>query len=137
MKIKLCTLGQAEQFSLFQTKEEFQHHVVKWVVDYRREFSKGELVALQKLVYLSTDIPGVCYLTIHTILKEIHREKGGMGISRSTFKRMTRKAKKIGILTIYKTERENGSQSTNLYVFQPYPTTRQVQKTVKGGREDE
>ncbi|MFJ5762876.1 hypothetical protein ACIQAA_27915 [Neobacillus sp. NPDC093182] len=45
----------------------------------------------------------------------------GNGISRSTFKRMILKAKDFGILTIYETERKNGSQSSNLYSFSRFP----------------
>jgi hypothetical protein len=44
-------------------------------------------------------------------------------LSRSTFKRMILKAKQIGIFTVYETERKNGSQSSNLYVFNHFPTS--------------
>ena len=47
----------------------------------------------------------------------IHEEYHDHGISRATFKRMLGKAKRLGILTIYETERGNGSQESNLYVF--------------------
>jgi hypothetical protein len=44
-----------------------------------------------------------------------------MGISRSTFKRMILKASEMGIFTVYETARKNGSQSSNLYVFNRFP----------------
>jgi hypothetical protein len=33
------------------------------------------------------------------------------------------KAKKLGIITVHETERKNGSQSSNLYVFLPFPVS--------------
>ena len=56
-----------------------------------------------------------------TILNMIHAEYHDHGISRDTFKRMLGKAKRLGILTIYETERENGSQDSNLYIFNRFP----------------
>jgi hypothetical protein len=35
---------------------------------------------------------------------------------------MILKARKIGIFTVYETARKNGSQSSNLYVFNRFPT---------------
>jgi hypothetical protein len=58
---------------------------------------------------------------IGTVLKAIYEEYGEMGISRSTFKRMILKASEIGIFTVYETARKNGSQSSNLYVFNRFP----------------
>ncbi len=55
------------------------------------------------------------------MLKAINEDYQGNGISRSTFKRMIIKAKDLGILTIYETERKNGSQSSNLYSFNRFP----------------
>jgi hypothetical protein len=54
-------------------------------------------------------------------LTAIYEEYGEMGISRSTFKRMILKASEIGIFTVYETARKNGSQSSNLYVFNRFP----------------
>lgn len=65
-------------------------------------------------------VPGVANAKIATMLKAIHEEFGGNGISRSTFKRMIQKAVLVGILTVCETERKNGSQSSNLFVFQPF-----------------
>ncbi|NWQ41899.1 hypothetical protein MLOOGBEN_14460 [Bacillus sp. EB106-08-02-XG196] len=55
------------------------------------------------------------------MLKAINEEYQGNGISRSTFKRMIIKAKELGIVTIYETERKNGSQTSNLYSFNRFP----------------
>ncbi|EKN69263.1 hypothetical protein BABA_10386 [Neobacillus bataviensis LMG 21833] len=55
------------------------------------------------------------------MLKAINDEYHDNGISRSTFKRMIGKAKAVGIFTVYETERGNGSQSSNLYIFNRFP----------------
>jgi translation initiation factor IF-3 len=87
----------------------------------KQEFSKGDLIGLKRLVHFSAKVPGVCNSKIGTLLKAINEEYQGNGISRSTFKRMTIKAKELGILTIHETERKNGSQSSNLYSFNRFP----------------
>lgn len=72
---------------------------------------------MKPLIRFLAKIPGVCNAKIGTILKAIHEEYDENGKSRSTFKRMVQKAIALGILTVHETERKNGSQSSNLYVF--------------------
>jgi hypothetical protein len=79
-------------------------------------------MGLKRLVRFAAKIPGVCNAKIGTILKAIHEEYHDNAISRSTFKRMVLKAKEIGMMTVHETERKNGSQSSNLYVFNPFPS---------------
>ncbi|MCQ6277163.1 hypothetical protein JMM81_20010 [Bacillus sp. V3B] len=121
MNLKSGTIHQFESFSQFVSLKEFNHHMEMWLVDYKREFSKGEIIGLKRLVRFSAKIPGVCNAKIGTVLKAIHEEYKDNGISRSTFKRMILKAKTLGIITIHETERKNGSQSSNLYVFNRFP----------------
>ena len=122
MNIKSGTMEQYGSFSQYQTLKEFKDNVGRWLLDYKSEFTKGELVGLTMLVCFSTQIPGVCHVKIATFLKAIREEGQNHGISRDTFKRMIKKAKAIGILTVYETVRENGSQSSNLYVFNHFPS---------------
>src|SRR5690606_17771553 len=68
----------------------------------------------------SAKVFGVSNAKIDTILQAINAKENGYGISRSTFKRMVAKAKKIGMLSVKKTVRNNGSQSSNLYIFNRY-----------------
>ncbi|OCA87885.1 hypothetical protein A8F94_08605 [Bacillus sp. FJAT-27225] len=77
---------------------------------------------MKRLIRFSAKIPGVCNAKIGTILKAIHAEYEENGISRSTFKRIVQKAIGLGILTVHETERKNGSQSSNLYVFNRFPS---------------
>ena len=121
MSIKSGAMEQYEQYSQFQSLKQFNTHFEMWMAEHKKNFSKGELLGLKRLVRYAAKIPGVCHAKIGTILKAIHEEYNESGISRSTFKRMLGKAKKFGLLAIYETERKNGSQSSNLYVFQVFP----------------
>jgi N-acetylglutamate synthase-like GNAT family acetyltransferase len=111
-----------EQFSQFSSLQELNTHIEMWLAKHKDDFSKGALVGLKRLVRFSAKIPGVCNAKIGTILKAIHQEYSDHGISRSTFKRMIQKAMDLGILTVYETERKNGSQSSNLYSFNRFPS---------------
>lgn len=111
-----------EQFSQFSSLQELNTHIEMWLGVHKQDFSKGALVGLKRLVRFSAKIPGVCNAKIGTILKAIHEEYKTHGISCSTFKRMIQKAKELGILTVYETERKNGSQSSNLYSFNRFPS---------------
>ncbi|MBU8878268.1 hypothetical protein BGM26_04610 [Bacillus sp. FJAT-29790] len=121
MNLKSGRIDQFEHFSSFADLQEFNRHMEMWMAVYKHEFSKGELVGLKRLVRFSAKIPGVCNAKIGTILKAIHEEYDNNGISRSTFKRMIVKAAALGIFTVHETERKNGSQSSNLYVFNRFP----------------
>ncbi|MGG1678225.1 hypothetical protein ACIFOT_21165 [Neobacillus sp. NRS-1170] len=112
-----------QQFSQFISLQEFNHHIEMWLLEHKHDFTKGEIIRLKKLVRFAAKIPGVCNAKIGTILKSIHEQYQENGISRSTFKRMILKAKELGILTVFETERKNGSQSSNLYLFNRFPTT--------------
>lgn len=117
MKLKSGNTKEFGHFSSFETLQEFNHHIEMWLLEYKDQFPKGELMGLKRLVRFSAKIPGVCNAKIGTILKAIHQEYLDHGISRSTFKRMILKVKEFGILSVHETERKNGSQSSNLYVF--------------------
>jgi hypothetical protein len=121
MKIKSGNIEGFEQFSQFTNLKEFNSHFEMWMVDLKHEFTKGELIGLKRLARFAAKVPGVSNAKIGTILKAIHEEYHDNGISRSTFKRMIGKAIHFGILTVHETKRKNGSQSSNLYVFNRFP----------------
>jgi N-acetylglutamate synthase-like GNAT family acetyltransferase len=122
MHIKSGNIEGFKSYSQFSSLKEFNHHIEMWLAEYKRDLSKSELVAMKRLTRFSAKIPGVCNAKIGTILKSIHEEFRGNGISRSTFKRMILKAKEIGMITVYETERKNGSQTSNLYIFNRFPS---------------
>jgi hypothetical protein len=121
MNLKSGRIEGFEGYSQFKNVKDFNTHIEMWLAVKKHEFSKGELVGLKRLVRFSVKVPGVCNAKIGTVLKAVNEEYQGNGISRSTFKRMIIKAKDLGILTIYETERKNGSQSSNLYSFNRFP----------------
>lgn len=113
--------GKVDQYvglSQFRDLKDFNNHFEKWMIDIKGKFTKSELVALKRLVRFSASIQGICYAKIQTIVAATH-EFDGIGISRSTFKRMLTKAKEVGLLDIHHTFR-NGKQSHSVYVFNPY-----------------
>jgi hypothetical protein len=123
MNLKSGRIEAFEGYSQFKSVKEFNTHVEMWLAVNKLEFSKGELIGLKRLVRFSAKVPGVCNAKIGTLLKAINEEYKGNDISRSTFKRMIIKAKDLGILTIYETERKNGSQTSNLYSFNRFPAS--------------
>lgn len=122
MNLKSGVTDQFEHYSQFANLAEFNRHMEMWLLEKKQKFTKGELIGLKRLIRFAAKFPGVANAKIGTILKAIHDEFRGNGISRSTFKRMLAKAKALGIITIYETERKNGSQSSNLYVFNRFIT---------------
>lgn len=121
MNLKAGKIEEFGEYTQFKSLKEFNHHMERWMLEHKDEFSKGEIVALKRLVRFSAKIPGVCNAKIGTMLKVIHEDYNGNGISRSTFKRMILKAKAFGFITVYETGRKNGSQTANLYVFNRFP----------------
>jgi hypothetical protein len=121
MTIKSGVIEGFEGYSQFSSLEEFNRHMEMWLAVHKHDFSKGELVGLKRLSRFAAKIPGVSNAKIGTVLKAIHTDYNELGISRSTFKRMIIKASKLGIFTVHETERKNGSQSSNLYVFNRFP----------------
>jgi len=121
--IKASTIEAFVGYSQFNHLEEFREHVTLWMGEYKSHFTRNEQIALQRLILFAEKVPGVCNAKIGTMLKSIYEERGELGmISRSSFKRMLQKAIKLGIITVYETVRKNGSQFSNLYVFNRYPS---------------
>ncbi|PLT34520.1 hypothetical protein [Bacillus sp. V5-8f] len=121
--------GKIESFkelSQFTNLKDFNNHIEQWMIEVKKEFTKSELAALKRLIRFSAKIAGVCHAKIGTVVSATH-EKDGMGISRSTFKRMVGKAKQLGLLAVHETERKNGSQSANVYVFHRFEPPNQQQ----------
>jgi hypothetical protein len=111
-----------QSLSQFTSIHQFNNHIEQWMIDYKSIFSPSETLALKRLIRFSSKIFGVCNARINTILEAIKDKDCSAGVSRSTFKRMLSKAKEIGLLVVKETVRQNHSQSSNLYIFQPYAT---------------
>lgn len=114
--------GKIEKFkslSQFKSLKEFNNNIEKWMCDYKSEFTKGEMIAFNRLKRYAAKVYGVANVSINK-LSEASKELDGAGVSRSTIKRMLIKAKKLGIITVHETERNDKSQSSNVYVFNIY-----------------
>lgn len=105
-----------KHLSQFKDIKDFNNNIEQWMVDVKSKFTKSELVGLKRLIRFCAKVAGVSNAKIATITKATH-ELDQYAISRSTFKRMTSKAQSLGLLTMYETERKNGSKSSNVYVF--------------------
>lgn len=132
MTIKSGVIEGFEGYGQFSSLEEFNHHLEMWMAWHKRDFTKGELVGLKRLSRFAAKVPGVSNAKIGTMLKAIHEEYHELGISRSTFKRMIIKARNLGIFTVHETSRKNGSQSSNLYVFNRFPNNEPLKKEKLG-----
>ncbi|PWW20213.1 hypothetical protein DFO73_11627 [Cytobacillus oceanisediminis] len=110
--------GNIESFSnlsQFRDIEDFNNNFEQWMLDIKREFTKSELIALKYLKRYCAKVAGVSNAKIATITKTAY--ENNQPVSRSTVKRMVQKAKNLGLLNVYETERKNGSKSSNIYVF--------------------
>ncbi|WP_246141219.1 hypothetical protein [Bacillus marasmi] len=121
MNIKMVNIEDFAQYSQFESLAEFNKHIEMWMMEVKKCCSKSEYVGLKCLVRFSAKVPGVCNAKIGTMVKTIHDDANGHGISRSTFKRMIKKAIELGLLTVHETTRKNGSQTSNLYIFNRCP----------------
>lgn len=114
--------------SQFRDLKDFNNNVEQWMVDIKEEFTKSELIALKRLIRFSAKVPGVCNAKIQTIVAATH--DGTIGISRSTFERMLRKAKALGFIEVHNTSKR-GYQAHNVYVFIPFPISEKATNFTK------
>ena len=127
--------------SKFETIEEFNSHFEQTMFFHKEKFTKSEYLALnkfRKFAYseLSPDTIGVAWAKAQTVVAATHRENA-FGISRSTFDRMLRKAKKLNLITILHQYNKNKYQKHSVYRFnrfeeltpEAFETDRIVSKT--------
>ncbi|WP_031408008.1 hypothetical protein [Geobacillus vulcani] len=129
--------GNIEQFkhlSQFRDLKDFNNNIEQWMIDVKSKFTKSELIALKRLIRFSAKVAGVCNAKIQTLVSACH--EAGQEISRSTFERMLRKAKKFGLVIVYNTQKENGRQAHNVYVFQRYTSVDVTKNATIDGAEN-
>jgi len=122
--------GSIEQFvhlSKFNDIKEFNNHIEQWMIDCKNYFTKSELIGLKRLIRYSCKYAGISNAKIQTLVSATHNDE--IGISRSTFERMLRKAKQLGILTVHNTFC-GLNQRHNVYVFNHYQSTKQVESEI-------
>ncbi|WP_059173469.1 hypothetical protein [Bacillus sp. FJAT-27445] len=125
--MKIQSVSRLKQYSQFESTEEFRTHFAQWLNANRDIFPKRQLIGLKRLALFAAAIPGVTNVTIGAVLTSVNMQHNTNSnvLSRATFKRMTQKTSKLGILTIYEIERSDGSQDGNLYIFNRYPENHQ------------
>lgn len=106
-----------KDFSKFSSIKEFNTTIEMFLAEHKEDFTKGELVAFKRLVRFSAKYAGVANAKIGTLVKAINEKLNGFGVSRSTFERMLRKAKELGILSIENTAKSKGGKGHNVYIF--------------------
>ncbi|MGG2065444.1 hypothetical protein [Bacillus sp. S14(2024)] len=112
-------INQYAELSQFRDLKNFNDHIEMWMIDVKELFTKSELVVLKRLIRYCSKFPGVSNAKIQTIIAATHKDD--IGISRSSFERMLRKAKKFGMIVVNNTF-SKGKQCHNVYVFQRYPS---------------
>lgn len=122
--MKAGNIANFSHLSQFRDLKDFNNNVEQWMIDIKQEFTKSELIALKRLVRFAAKVPGICNAKIQTIVAATHNDT--IGISRSTFERMLRKAKALGFIEVHNTSKR-GYQAHNVYVFTLYPTKEVVQ----------
>ncbi|OLO37085.1 hypothetical protein BTR23_14225 [Alkalihalophilus pseudofirmus] len=118
--MKSGKIEQFKQYSKFSGLEEFNHSNKNALEIHGHHFTKGERIAFNVLTRFSVKVLGVCNARICKLVQACQEIKGG--ISRSTFERMLRKAKSLGIITIIHTVRETGGYAHSVYIFNRFDT---------------
>lgn len=106
-----------KDYSKFSSIKEFNNTIEMFLAEHKKDFTKGELVAFKRLVRFSAKYAGVANAKIGTLVKAINEKLNGFGVSRSTFERMLRKAKDLGIVSIVNTKKSKGGKGHNVYIF--------------------
>ncbi|EIT84263.1 hypothetical protein A374_15793 [Fictibacillus macauensis ZFHKF-1] len=109
-----------QNYSEFQSVQEFNSSNARFLKDYGHRFTKGERLAFQQLTRYSVKVIGVCNARICKLVAACYKNGG---ISRSTVERMLRKARKLGILSTLHTIRKSGGYAHNIFIFHYYDGT--------------
>ena len=111
------------EYSQFKTLKDFNTSIEMFLLDHKKDFTRGELIAFKRLTKYAAKHYGVANAKIATIVKAINELLNGYGVSRRTFERMIKKAEELGILTRKHTFKTKGGQGHNVYIFQPFNKT--------------
>lgn len=108
--------------SKFNTVDEFNNHFEQAMLFYKDKFTKSEYEALNKLRKFAfseknINTVGVAWCRAQKVVAATHKENM-FGISRSSFDRMLRKAKKLNLIKVINQYRKKDKyQKHNVYVF--------------------
>lgn len=105
-----------DKLSKFDSLKEFNNHFEQAMLHIKDHFTKSEYIALNKLRKFAADIVGVAWCKLQRAVAGTHQDET-FGVSRATFDRMLRKAKKLNLITVINQSRKNNWQKHNVYVF--------------------
>ncbi|WP_427110860.1 hypothetical protein [Lysinibacillus xylanilyticus] len=106
-----------DMLSKFDSLRDFNNQFEQAVLSIKSVFTKSEYIALNKLrKFAGSAIAGVAWCKAQKAVAATHMD-ALIGVSRSTFNRMLRKAASHNLLTIIRQERNNKYQTHNVYVF--------------------
>lgn len=105
-----------DTLSKFESIKEFNNHFEQAMILHKDKFTKAEYIALNKLRKFAANFYGVAWCKLQKAVAGTHQDEM-FGVSRSTFERMLRKAKKFNLVTVINQKRENKWQKHNVYVF--------------------
>jgi hypothetical protein len=127
--LRAGNIKQFKRFSQFNSVREFNEHKKRFIEDHPQLFTKSEFMAFELLSQYSVVVPGVANAKIDTLVEKSMDKDGG--VSRSSFIRMLRKAKKAGILDVHKTYRASGGFAHNVFVFQRFDPPAETEVTYR------
>lgn len=120
---KYATEKGYEAYSRFTSLKEFNSHFEQSMMLYKDTFTKSEYIALKKLRdFAGSDIIGVAWCKAQRAVAGTHKDtlttnNETFGISRSTFDRMLRKAKRMNLVNVINQYNKQGKKIHNVYVF--------------------
>jgi hypothetical protein len=116
------SLEQFQSYSNFNSLKDFNNNMEQWLYYIKKEklLTPAQVIAIKALSKWCAKLPGLSNARICKIVASTWKDDN-IGISRSTFKRAISTCIEIGLLVVHNLSRKNGSQSSNLYVFKPFP----------------
>jgi len=103
--------------SKFDSIRDFNNQFEQAMLTLKPVFTKSEYIALNKLrKFAGSAIAGVAWCKAQKAVAATHMD-ALIGVSRSTFNRMLRKAASHNLLKVIRQERSNKYQTHNVYVF--------------------
>lgn len=106
-----------QQYSQFESLEEYNKHMEMFLAVHKGSFTPLEFVVFRRLTKFCAKAFGVATISITKLLKAVKELDYPAGISESTFHRMKRRAKKLGILTWTERQEPFQRQTTNVWIF--------------------
>ncbi|MFC0560854.1 hypothetical protein [Halalkalibacter alkalisediminis] len=121
-------INQFAHLSQFNSVKDFNQSIRAALQVHGHHFTEGQRIALLTLIQYSVKVHGVCNAKICQLVRATHKDQEG--VSRTTFERMLRKGKSLGLFSVHGTTRaKKGGDSHNVYVFNRFDVASPPQLT--------